>query len=173
MFRADQFSQPSDQNIYVFGPHTAPEDVIAAIESISKTLHFHVAVLQGNNISSMQHLLDQLAKVYQFPVPTNHERRINIDSASDYLGDLEWLMPPNASSAPLQGFLLIYTHPATIIHHDPIGFALCMDMFMHESRHHIRDGRPFFLILGPLDHTSNIFIRTLKVSDYIVYPPRY
>lgn len=173
VFHQDQFAQLSDHNIYVFGPNTSIDEVIRDINAIGKALQFHVAVLPGDTLSSIDQLIDHLAVAYQFPVPANQPHRISLDGASDYLGDLEWLTSSDSSIEQIRGFLLVYTYPATLITHDATGFATFMDMFVSESAHHIKDGRPFFLILGPIDHQSNLFIRTLKASDHIIYPNSY
>lgn len=164
----EQFRQPSKRNIYLFYEHDTPVTIPASVARIAQELHYHLATIQGQHVRSRRDLLAALARGFNFPTYSGPQyERLSWDGASDLLGDLSWL---SDTSDRVQGFMLLYLQPTPLIATAATDFALFLDIFSTESQRHIEDDTPFYLLLGPVDRRADIFIRTLRAADHIVYP---
>lgn len=102
----DQFCLPQVHNIHLFNEETDLEKVRSSLSKTAQALNFHLAILEGQEITSHRDLLVWLAQTYQFPKHSDENyERLSWDVANDWLGSLGWMTNPEETSIPVGGFI--------------------------------------------------------------------
>jgi len=157
----------SKQNIHIF--RDAADDRTAEIlmRKVAQNLNFYPAVLDGTSINSKIGVIMQLAKQYEFPEwSSRNYERFGWDSLADLMADLTWITGwPRGDK--IKGFLLLYLDPEPLYSTAAPDLAMFLDVVETCTEEIQTEGIPFHIIVGPLDHSVEIFIRLLKVSDHL------
>jgi hypothetical protein len=151
-------------NIHFFFEQSSTDSVIVAAEQAARKSGHHIALLQGEQITSIREALFQLAVNYDFPKYAGDlYEGLSLDGANDWLGDLSWLS--DKEEAP-KGYLLIYRSPLTFLRSDLANFIMFLDLIGLAVQYHQQQGTPFHIVVGPLSIDVWPLLTCLRIVEH-------